>query len=353
MVATRQPWGSTVAGVALLVLSMIGLAWAAEVPTQQEPAGEPRTIVVALDGTGEFRSIQEAIDAARNGDTIRIKAGRYSEDVIVHSKERLTIIGESRDRVIVLGRDRFGAFHVGKWPYGAEQIAISGLTIKDRSGLAMGIYNGRGIVLHDVRVEGTLFGQQVRDVRVEKCDLGGSETTGVQFADSEAVLIGNRIHDNDHGVTASGTSRVRLERNIITRNLFEGVVVTDRAEAVLLSNTIAKNGGGAAFLSESRNEVTGNIIGLNKVGVVIAPSSQVRVSFNALYNTEHDYLRAGSPSVPAPELKSDSDLIIDPHFVNPAKDDFRLRADTPLVRVGGFAYLGALEPEKDIPLSPQ
>jgi parallel beta-helix repeat protein len=353
MQGRKQRWASTLAGAALLVISLVSVGGAGDVPGFQDSAGEPRTLIVALDGTGEFRSIQEAIDAARNGDTIRIKAGRYPEDVIVHSKERLTIIGESRDRVIVLGRDRFGAFHIGKWPYGAEHIEISRLTIKDRGGLAMGMYNGRGIVLRDVRVEGTLFGQQVQDVRVEQSDLGGSETTGVQFADSEAVLVGNLIHDNDHGVTAAGTSRVRLERNIITRNLFEGVVVTDRAEAVVLSNTIVKNGGGAAFLSESRNEVSGNIIGLNKVGVLIAPSSQVRVSFNALYNTEHDYLRAGSPNVPAPELKSESDLTIDPRFVNPAKDDFRLRADTPLIRMGGFAYLGALEPEKGIPFLPQ
>ncbi|MEK7268201.1 MAG: right-handed parallel beta-helix repeat-containing protein, partial [Nitrospirota bacterium] len=163
--------------------------------------------------------------------------------------------------------------------------------------------------------------------------IGGSETTGVAFADSQAVLVGNLIHDNDHGVTVAGKSDVRLERNVITRSLFEGVVVTDTARAVLVSNTIVKNGGGVAFLGTSRSEVTGNIVGFNKAGFVVGPSSQAKISYNALYNTEGDYLRAGSPNKPAPELKADSDMAVDPRFVDPGKDDFRLRPDTPLIRV--------------------
>jgi len=313
--------------------------------TERPPtAKEPRTLVVAVDGTGQYRSIQEAIEHAVSGDTIQVKAGEYEEDVIIHSKDRLRLIGEGMDRVKILGRDRFGVFHIGKWPYGATDIEISGVTVNERGGLAMGLYNGRGVVLHDVRINGLLFGQQVQDVRIERCVIVGSETTGVQFADSQAVLVNNLIHDNDHGVTIAGKSDIRLERNVIMRNLFEGVVVTDSAKAVLISNTIVKNGGGVAFLGSSRSQVTGNIVGLNKAGFVLGPSSQATISYNALYNSEHDYLRAGSPNRPAPELKADSDLAVDPRFVDPGKDDYRLRSDTPLTRVGGFAYLGALAP---------
>ena len=78
--------------------------------------------------------------------------------------------------------------------------------------------------------------------------IGGSETTGVHLSDSQVLLIGNVIHDNDHGVNVTGKSSVRLERNIITGNLFEAVVISDQAKAVLINNTLVKNGGGAAFL---------------------------------------------------------------------------------------------------------
>jgi len=174
--------------------------------------------------------------------------------------------------------------------------------------------------------------------------IGGSETTGVQFADSQAVLVGNYIHDNDHGVNVAGKSEVRLERNIITRSLFEAVVVNDRAKAMLIGNTLVKNGGGAAFLGYSQSEAFGNVVGLNKVGFLVAQSSRAKTSFNALYNSEGNYMRAGSPNTPAPELKQDSDFVGDPRFVDAEHDDFRLRADSALLNVGQFPFLGALPP---------
>ena len=305
----------------------------------------PRTIVVALDGTGDFVSLQEAVDAAKKGDTVFVKPGRYSQDVTIHSKDKIKLVGAGVDQVTVLGRDIVvGALHVGKWPYGATDIEISDMTINDSGGHAVGLFNGQGIVLRRIKINGMLFSQQVHDVRIEDCVIGGSETTGVQFADSDAVLIGNVIHDNDHGVSIAGKSNVQLERNVIRQSLFEAVVVSGHARAVITSNTLVKNGGGATFLGQSQSDVSGNVIALNRVGFVIAPTSQTTSSFNALYNTDGDYLRVGTPNQPAPELKARSDIAGDPHFVDPEHDDFRLRLDTPLLKVGRFPYLGALAP---------
>lgn len=317
-------------------------------PAQEMPpvprTSEARTVVVARDGSGQYTSIQDAIDDAKSGDTIRIKAGEYPEDVTIHSKDGLRLIGEGVEKVKVLGRERVGVFHIGKWPYGATQIEISGMTIHEHGGHAMGIFNGKGIVLRDVRINGMLFGQQVQDVRIERCRIGGSETTGVQFADSQAILEDNTIHDNDHGVTVAGKSDIRLERNVITRNLFEGVIVTDSAKAVLVSNTITKNGGGVAFLNTAQGEASGNVIGLNQVGFLIAPSSHPILSYNAVHSSEHNYIKAGVEPTPDPQLKPDTDIAAEPQFVDSSRDDFRLKADSRLVRVGKFAYLGALPP---------
>ena len=334
-----KPW--VVLGlIAVLVLWGFSLVWADEGPLLG-----PRTIVVALDGTGDFVSLQEAVDAAKKGDTVFVKAGHYPQAVTIHSKEKIKFVGAGVDQVTILGRDIVvGALHVGKWPYGATDIEISDMTINDRGGHAVGLFNGQGIVLRRLKINGMLFSQQVHDVRIEECNIGGSETTGAQFADSEAVLIGNVIHDNDHGVSIAGKSKVRLERNVITRSLFEAVVVSDRAHAVIVSNTLVKNGGGAAFLGQSQSDVSGNVVGLNRVGFLIAPSSQTTTSFNAFSNRDGDYLRVGHPNQPAPELKAQSDITGDPYFVDAGHDDFRLGSDSPLLKIGHFPYLGALGP---------
>ena len=133
-----------------------GLAWA-----DTTPSG-PRTIRVALDGSGDFSSLQEAVDSAQKGDTVWIKAGAYAQDLTIHSKEKITIVGEGVDKVVLLGHGQMvGVLHVGKWPYGATDIEISGLTINEHGGHALGIFNGQRITLHRLRVNGMVFGQQV------------------------------------------------------------------------------------------------------------------------------------------------------------------------------------------------
>ena len=242
-------------GLTVLSLCHMGLNGPTKGTKNPLPEGVSQW-TVAQDGTGQFFSIQEAIDQADSGNTIWIKAGTYAEDVTVHSKDGLTIIGEGMDQVILSGLKRVGTLHIGKWPYGATNVEIHGLTVVQHGGLGVGIFNGSGVLLKSIKVQGMVFGQQVHNVRLEDCMIGGSETTGVSFADSKATLIGNFIHDNDHGVAVGGTSQVFLKQNIITRSLFEAVMVTDEGKARLIRNTLVRNGGGVAFHDRSQGEVS-------------------------------------------------------------------------------------------------
>ena len=57
-----------------------------------EPAGAT-TLYVGGGGPGNYTTVQEAIDAANDGDTVYVFGGTYYENVIVN--KRLSLIGES------------------------------------------------------------------------------------------------------------------------------------------------------------------------------------------------------------------------------------------------------------------
>ena len=222
------------------------------------PSG--RVVVVSQDGSGAYAEIQAAIDSALPGDTIFIKSGSYREDVVVHSKDRLKLIGESRDQVTILGLKRFGAFRIGKWPYGANDIEVRDLTVSENGGLAVGIFNGTKIRLVNIRVQGLLYVQQAKDVRIERSLLGGSETTGVSFSDAQGEVVGNEIRDNDHGITVAGKSDVRIEGNVIANNLYEAVVFQTGSTGVVAGNRLIKNGGAISVQDGAHADLNGNTI---------------------------------------------------------------------------------------------
>jgi parallel beta-helix repeat protein len=303
---------------------------------------------VALDGSGQFTLIQEAIDQATAGDTILIKAGTYAEDVTVHSKDRLRIIGEGIGRVFITGEKRVGSLHIGKWPYGATNVTIQGMTVSQHGGLGVGIFNGSGVHLKQIHVKGMIFSQQVQDVHIEDCIIEHSETTGVAFANSSGMLVGNTIRHHDHGIAVGGNSEVTLRHNVISDNLFEAVLMTDQSKATVIQNTFVRNGGGLAFHDKAEAVVRGNIIGQSKVGFLFAPESHTTLAFNALYDNQGNYLLQGTPHIPIPQRAGKTDVSLAPGFVNPQEGDFHLRQDSSLLHIGEFSYLGALPP-----LSPQ
>ncbi len=309
---------------------------------EQDKSREESTWYVALDGSGHFTSIQEAIDQAQAGDTVLIKAGRYAEDVTVHSKEGLKVIGEGLEKVFLAGLKRVGTLHIGKWPYGATNVEIRGLTVQQHGGLGVGIFNGSGVTLKNLKVNGFVFGQQVQNVRIEGCVIGGSETTGIAFADSQATLIDNLIHDNDHGVSVGGTSVVRLEQNVITRSLFEAVLVADQGNATLIRNTLVGNQGGVKFQDEATGRVAGNIIDEARVGIAWSGKNKVKIAYNGLYGIDVKYQVDGQTA--SSESQAFSDVYVSPKFVAPDRGDYRLQADSPLLHVGEFPYLGARGP---------
>src|SRR5438067_1694430 len=87
-----------------------------------QPQTNPTSIIVAKDGSGNYKTIQEAVNAVRDLSqqqvTIFIKKGVYHEKLTVPSwKTNITLKGESRDSTIITNNDYTGKpFPGGKDP---------------------------------------------------------------------------------------------------------------------------------------------------------------------------------------------------------------------------------------------
>src|SRR5690348_6230002 len=73
----------------------------------------PKKLTVAQDGSGDYKTIQEAVNAMRDFSqervTIFIKKGVYHEKLVIPSwKTNIALVGESRDSTIITNDDYRG-----------------------------------------------------------------------------------------------------------------------------------------------------------------------------------------------------------------------------------------------------
>lgn len=144
----------------------------------------PTQFTVAQDGSGDFKTIQEAVNSFRDHSQVRVKLfiknGTYHEKLVIPSwKPNIHIIGESRDGVIITGNDYSGKLHpegtkdaTGKDKYStytsytvlvdAPDTIIESLTIENTAGRV-----GQAVALH---VEGDRF-------VCRNCNLKGNQDT--------------------------------------------------------------------------------------------------------------------------------------------------------------------------------
>ncbi|WP_088102799.1 pectinesterase family protein [Halalkalibacter urbisdiaboli] len=119
------------------------------------------TIVVDLNGTGNFTSIQEAIDSVRvlplKPVTIFVKKGIYHEKVCIpDTKPTLSIIGEHRDETIITYNDYaekldangkpLGTFRTSTLTVHADDVQLNNITIQNSAGYGKGI--GQAVALY-------------------------------------------------------------------------------------------------------------------------------------------------------------------------------------------------------------
>lgn len=182
------------------------------------------TIVVSRDGTGDFRTLQEAIESPRAFMdfivTIYIKNGIYKEKVIIPSwLEHIDIIGEDRDKTIITYDDhaninKMGTFRTYTLKVEGNNITFKNLTIENNAaqlGQAVALHTeGDRLKFINCRILGnqdTIYtGAKFTRLYFKDCYIDG--TTDFIFGPSTALFEDCILHSKRNSyVTAASTPK--------------------------------------------------------------------------------------------------------------------------------------------------
>jgi parallel beta-helix repeat protein len=209
--------------LAALALLVLGLGLGTPVGLAQ------RTITVCPQGC-QYAKIQEAINAASEGDTIQVKAGTYQENLTII--KRLTLQGEGKDKVTIQGTVTI---------LSTKLVTLSGFTVKGGQGVH--IEDSTTVVLSDnAFVESTVEGLLARS--------------------SSITVRGNLISRNkSHGLLLVLGSKALITGNTITSNGGDGInIVASQAD---IRDNIVRDNGGCGVRADADSTVTGSVTSAN------------------------------------------------------------------------------------------
>lgn len=181
--------------------------------------------VVAPDGSGDYSSIQQAIDACKAFPDSRVhiyvKNGTYKEKVLVPScNSHLTITGQSAEATIItwddyfdkINRGRNSTFYTYTLKIEADDFVLENITVENSAGpvgQAVALHvEGNQCVFHNCRFLGfqdTVYAAgQMSRMLFSKCYIEG--TTDFIFGQATVWFDNCRIHcKSDSYITAAST----------------------------------------------------------------------------------------------------------------------------------------------------
>jgi parallel beta-helix repeat protein len=263
-----------------------------------------------LEATGpfEFSSIQSAVNAASNGDTINVTAGTYHENVTLPADKDLTLLGAQHDvnpgcegergGESILDGEGYASDKYGiEFPTDAGTIVINGFTIKN---YGYGIW-GRTAGTH---VTGATISYNILENNGDPALPGGGATDGLWHDDGGALRIKNMddstitynlVRNSERGIRLENDSAQTSDDNVISYNCIHdnqqyGIAIYDGGN----NNTVEYN---TVYNNPDRGiQLTwgiasdGNKINYNTVynncndGVLLVNASNAEIKGNIVHN---------------------------------------------------------------------
>lgn len=182
-----------------------------------------------LNVPGQYSTIQSAINAAASGDTVKVAAGTYNENITL--KNGVTVQGSGADTCILQGDGTSSTVFANKI---TQPAAIYGFTIKGGAGYV--------VPWSENRIMG-----------------------GGLFADGSVLTIANNNIVSNTAQFGGGIALMNSEFNISGNTISSNSASTENAKSI--------NMGGGIYLYDSRGDLSNNTISQNTVSCgVLNPS---------------------------------------------------------------------------------
>ena len=214
--------------------------------------GKAATRVVAADGSGDFTSIQAAIDnLPAGGGMVYIKEGTYTITSSIRVPSKVALVGSGNATVIKVGAD------------------VDAITNKNPAG------GDNDILIADIRIDGDrlsrtagasgIYFENVRHSRIRNLWIADANGCGINFANCDNNIITDTICDanRDEGIIL----QVGSDSNIITNNLSydsktkDGIALHYSHYNLIAKNRCVGNAHSGIYLEDSDyNTVEGNIL---------------------------------------------------------------------------------------------
>ena len=215
----------------------------------------------------EFKTIQAAIDAANEGDTVAVAPGRYTETLKL--KPAVSLKGADKGQVIVTPADpKAPALTISHCPSGEmSNITFDG-GAKPGSVIVLGAPPLCLIADSTITVHDCVFQQSLGDgLRCEgkgsstlaRCAALGNTESGIVVADSSATITDvESLKNGEDGITCKKQAFVRVDAAICTQNGYSGIHATGRSTIAYVNRTTCSNNRRMGLVTSSLGVIQGS-----------------------------------------------------------------------------------------------
>ncbi len=189
------------------------------IPVERCTATNGNMLYVGGTETGNYSSIQQAIDAASSGDTIFVYRGTYYENIDINKS--IILIGDLNHTTIIDGNGAEIVINIV-----ANDVKIQGFLVRN-SGWDSVRFAGISI-----RSDGCFISKNIIDNNYQGIFL---ENT------TQSMISYNSINNNSYGIALKNSTSAGILNNNIYESINDGIYLSNSSENTINNNTIENN----------------------------------------------------------------------------------------------------------------